>query len=223
MKQLIAILILSSILFGCNKPSEEDEYYTLTGLVLDFDSKAPISGAKVYAQALCIPNCLPTDSAITDLAGKVSFRLKINGIFISLNSNKSNYLSLAPHNLLYGINVTRTDTMYLARPSFVNVTVHKAGTYLPSDSVAIKVLGDYDYGYHGTFYTYKTIHRDKADMPDKTFNLQAVYGSTQHPYYLGSVKLYFIKDIIRNGTVFSSQTDSINIIQFGVQNFTLNY
>ncbi|MGF2412126.1 hypothetical protein [Ferruginibacter sp.] len=31
----------------------------------------------------------------------------------------------------------------MARPSNVNVTVHKAGTYLPLDSIATSASGDY--------------------------------------------------------------------------------
>lgn len=223
MKKIITLLILAGVLYGCKKSSDEDDYYTVTGIVLDFHTKVPVAGAKVYEQAFCTVNCFPTDSAITDIAGMVSFRHKKDGIHIPLRSTKSNYLSLAPRNLFSGFDISRTDTMYLSRPSFINVTAHKTITYLPSDSVSIQVLGDYDYSYHGSNYIYKTIYRDKANMPDKIFNLQAVYAATQYPYYLGSLKLYFMKEIIRNGAVFSSQTDSTNIIQFGTQNFTLNY
>jgi hypothetical protein len=72
MKQLIAILILSGILSGCNKLSDEEEYYTVTGQVLDLDSKLPIAGAKAY-----LIGHPPLDSAITDALGRVSFTFRI--------------------------------------------------------------------------------------------------------------------------------------------------
>ena len=69
------------------------------------------------------------------------------------------------------------------------------------------------------------LHRDKANSPDKLYNLQAVYNLTNSHWnqFLGNGKHIFRSDIIRNGAVLSSQTDSTNIIQFGTQNFTLNY
>ncbi|MBK8785475.1 MAG: hypothetical protein IPN43_03000 [Chitinophagaceae bacterium] len=70
MKQLITILILSGILFSCSKSSGEDEYYTVTGQVLDLDSKLPIAGAKAY-----LPRFSDSLSANADSA--VSFRYKL--------------------------------------------------------------------------------------------------------------------------------------------------
>lgn len=222
MKQLIAIIILSCILFGCNKSSNEDEYYTLSGLVLDYDSNLPIAGAKVYPLPICIGGCLPTDSAISNALGRVSFRIKIDGVYKSLHATKDNYLFPAKPYFYSNVFVSRTDTMYLARPSFVNVTVHKTGTYLPSDTIDIHVLGD-NIPSSGQTGSYRTLHVAKADAPDKLYNLQGVYIHTPSPVFFGYGKLYFIKNIIRNGSVLSSQTDSTNIIQFGTQNFTLNY
>lgn len=68
------------------------------------------------------------DSAISDANGKVSFTYKKEGNLKSLYPTKDNYL--LPHSQ-WGIfisgYVNRTDTVYLARKSFVNLTVHKAG------------------------------------------------------------------------------------------------
>ncbi len=215
MKQLIAILLLSGILFGCNKPSEEDEYYTVTGQVLDLDSKLPIAGAKAYLPRF-------SDSALTDAAGRVSFTFMVGdpSFFYVV---KDGYLRPQVYWAAVG-NVSRTDTFFLARPSFVNVTTHKNGTYLSSDTVDIHVFGD-NIPPTGETQGYRPLHRDKANSPDKLYNLQAVYNLTNSHWnqFLGNGKLYFRSDIIRNGAVLSSQTDSTNIIQFGTQNFTLNY
>lgn len=216
MKQLITILILSGILFSCNKPSDEEEYYTVTGQVLDLDSKLPIAGAKAYLPRF-------TDSALTDAAGRVSFRFRIGDPSKYFYVVKDGYLRPQAYWMSVG-NVSRTDTFFLARPSFVNVTTHNNGTYLGSDTVEIHVSGD-NVPSIGETQGYRTLHRDKANSPDKLYNLQAAYNVTYSFWnqFLGNGKLYFKSEIIRNGSVFSTKTDSTNIIQFGTKNFTLNY
>lgn len=218
MKILIILIVFTSIFFSCKKSSDEDEYYTVTGQVLDLDSKLPIVGAKAYLTG--IP---PTDSALTDASGRVSFRFRIGerGLFYVV---KNGYLR--PINYLANVatNVSRTDTFFLARPSFVNVTAHKTGTYQASDTVEIHVAGD-NIPSIGETNGYRIIHRDKANSPDKQYNLQAAYNVNYSLWnqFLGHEKLYFKKNIIRSGAIISSNTDSTNIIQFGTQSFTLNY
>ncbi|MBL0199252.1 MAG: hypothetical protein IPP81_03505 [Chitinophagaceae bacterium] len=221
MKQLITILILSGILFSCSKSSGEEEYYTVTGQVLDLDSKLPIAGAKAYLPRF-------SDSALTDAAGRVSFRYKIgdpSGFFYVV---KDGYLRPQTYWVSVG-NVSRTDTFFLARPSFVNVTISKTGTYLVTDTVEIQVLGDNTplAGQPGESPSYRTFHRDKANATDKLYNLLAVYNLSSNYNFWNHFgikeKLYFKSEIIRGGSVFSTKTDSTNIIQFGTQNFTLNY
>ena len=220
MKQLIAVILLTVILFSCKKSSTaEDEYYTITGQVLDLDSKLPIVGAKAYLTGR-LP---PSDSAITDASGRVSFTFKIGDLSRYFYVVKDGYLRPQAYWVSVG-NVSRTDTFFLARPSFVNVSVHKTGTYQVLDTVEIKVAGD-NIPSIGETQGYRTLHRDKANSPDKLYNLQAAYNVTYSHWnqFLGNEKLYFRSEIIRNGSVFSTKTDSTNIIQFGTQNFTLNY
>ena len=54
MKQLITLLLLSCILFSCNKPSDEDEYYTVTGQVLDLAANYQSQEQKHICFALAI-------------------------------------------------------------------------------------------------------------------------------------------------------------------------
>ncbi|MEO6253238.1 MAG: hypothetical protein ABIO79_08035 [Ferruginibacter sp.] len=221
MKQLITILLLSSFLLSCNKSADEDEFYTVTGQVLDLDSKLPIAGAKAYL-ADRLP---PSDSAITDASGRVSFRFKIGDPSRYFYVVKDGYLRPKTYWVTLS-NVSRTDTFFLARPSFVNVTVSKTGIYLSSDTVEIQVFGD-NIPSDGESPYYRTFHRDKANAPDKLYNLFAAYNLSANysfwNHFLGKEKLYFRSEIIRNGSVLSTKTDSTNIIQLGTQNFTLNY
>lgn len=212
MKKLLTLFVFTSILFGCKKSSTEDEYYTLNGIVIDYDSRVPIAGAKVIASVLCIGSCPASDSAISDAAGKVSFRLKKSVATFLLSASKDNYVRPPIYYAFPVITFDRTDTVFLVKPSFVNVTTHKAGTFNPLDSIAIRVMGDIN-----SHSFYREFTRDKADAGDKTFSLSAWY---QSPY---NVKLYFQWDIIRGGTVITSKTDSTSLIQYGTKNFTISY
>jgi hypothetical protein len=224
MKKLAIVFLFTCILFGCNKPSDQEQYYTVTGQVLDLDSKLPIAGAKAYLPG--IPT--PSDSALSDAAGRVSFRFRIGDPSRFFYVVKDGYLRPQTYWVTIG-NVSRTDTFFLARPSFVNVTISKTGTYLSTDTVEIKVLGDNtpSVGEVGESPSYRTFHRDKANAPDKLYNLLAAYNLSSNynfwNHFVVKEKLYFKSEIIRGGSVFSTKTDSTNIIQFGTQNFTFNY
>ena len=221
MKHLFLLFFVIAIfLLSCKKSSTptDDNSYTIHGIVADWDAKTIIGGAKVYVKLV---GGIIVDSAIADANGRVSFTYKKEGGNKFLTASKPNYL-VPP--LFYfsqpGYN-TRTDSVFLARPSFVNATVHKAGVYLPLDTIDIQVQGDYtEFGHHNN---YRLMLRDKADAPDKIFNLQAVYGQSQGSFFIGSLKLYFKWDIIRNGNIISTKTDSAALIRHGTQNFNLNY
>jgi hypothetical protein len=227
MKQILSVLIISAILFGCSKSSTESTTYKLNGLVLDFDAKTVISGAKVYVNSFGI-----RDSAISDINGRVSFTLLKSDGLKFLSATKDNYLTpyysigIAPT----GANTDRTDTVLLARPSFVNLTTHRTGTYLPTDSISISVNNIYTSSTASTGSTYKEILRDKADIADKYFLFSTLYqipptntGGGIFIVVPGYQKVFFKRDIIRSGSVLSSSLDSTSLIQFGTKNFTLNY
>ena len=166
-----------------------------------------------------------SDSALTDVSGRVSFRFGVGDPSRFFYVVKDGYLRPQTYWATAG-NVSRTDTFFLARQSFVNVTISKIGAYLGTDTVEIKVLGDNTLS-DGESPTYRTFHRDKANAPDKLYNLFAAYytggNNSFWNHFMIKNKLYFKSEIIRGGSVFSTKTDSTNIIQFGTQNFTLNY
>jgi hypothetical protein len=221
MKKLLTALVITSILFGCKKSSTEEENYTLSGIVLDFDSNIAIAGAKVYVKEYGYMGAI-VDSVVSDANGKFSFNIRKEGKYKYTFPAKANYLNPVNWIPYYADYNDRTTNLYLAKPSFVNLTIHKSGTYLPSDSVYIEVLNNYETGgVQNTTYGY--LYRDKSNSPDKTFNLQAVYGHAVGSVIFGTIKLYFKTDIIRSGSIFSTKEDSTNLIQYGTQNFTLNY
>lgn len=213
MKQICVAILLISIFVGCKKSTAEDEYFNLGVLVLDYDARTPIANATVYPKSIWGGI---TDSAFSDANGRVSFRVKKdNTIYIPMGI-KNNYVIPAVGRYARSGNYDRTDTVFLVKPSYINVTIHKTGIFLAQDSIAIRVKNDY---FSPIFYSndYRNLTQAKADAPDKVFNLTSWY----HP--VAMPKIYFQWDIIRSGSVISTQTDSTSMIQFGTKNFTLNY
>jgi len=223
MKKLLPLLALTIIIASCKK--SDDEYYTISGLVLDMDAKTPITSAKVYAGNSFY---LPSDSAVTDVNGRVSFRFRKDGTLVQMRPAKDNYVRPFLFILQQPANKNRTDTVYLGRPSFVNLTMHKTGAYLPQDSIELNVRNHYADGIFRDIYSYHS--RDKADTPDKSFNLNSFYAlpaAATNPPRIVNVppvtKLYFQWQIIRNGNIIDTKTDSTELIQFGTKNYQLNY
>lgn len=220
MKQLLIISLFAAFLFSCSKSSVEDEYYTVTGQVLDLDTNLPIAGAKAY-----LPGMPPSDSAITDAFGRVTFTFRKDGPARFFYVIKDGYLRPGSYWALAG-NLNRTDTFFLAKRSAVNVTVSRTGTYQNTDTAELYVFGD-NTASGGESATYRLFHRDKANAPNKVYNLFAAYyngGNTSYwNFFMKKDKLYFRTDIFRNGSIISTRPDSISIIQYGTQNFTLNY
>jgi hypothetical protein len=223
MKQILSILILSAVLFGCQKSSTESSTYTLTGIVADYDSKTPVAGATVYINNFGIKK----DSAISDVNGRASFTFPKNGELIFLSTSKANYLLPLLASLVPVANADRTDSLFLVRPSFVNLTTHKANTYLPTDSISVSINNIYTSPSSTTGSTYKEIARDKTDVADKNFTFSTFYKLPQSGtgilLFSGYQKVYVKWDIIRSGTILSSNTDSVTLIQFGIKNITINY
>lgn len=216
MKLSIPVLLFTLFVFGCKKSSTEDEYYTIQGLVLDIDSKTPIPAAKVYLNEF-VGRSANIDSAIADANGRVSFTLKKEGTYKLLSAVKVNYLNPLIYGFFVLAHVSRTDTVYLGRSSFVDLTLHKTNTYLPTDSILVSVSGDYESPTSGHTFNYRFIIRDNANMPDRLLNLYTLYVPTTYE------KLFFTTHHIRNGVEISVQNYSTDLIRYGTKSYTINY
>lgn len=222
MKHIIALLFITATLASCKKSSSDDGYYTITGLVLDWDSKAPIAGAKVYAgTSFFTPATI--DSAITDANGRVSFRyLKSEagrGLYTDIPGYVYPFYSIIF--AMSGNNVNRTDSLFRARASYLNLNLHQSGIYNATDSMHVRILG-----YRKAIFLFGGDPMTKIDLlffdrramaADSLLNFASVYFNP--PYQ----KNYINWDVFRNGSVLSSGSDSTDLIQFGTKNYTLNY
>ena len=141
MKQILAIIFITATLASCKKSSTDDSHYSITGLVLDWDSKAPIAGAKVYAVTPFPP--LAKDSAVTDANGRVSFTfLKTDpgrGLYTDIPGYVYPFYSIVF--IMTGHNVNRTDSLFRARASYLNLNLHQSGIYNATDSMHVRILG----------------------------------------------------------------------------------
>lgn len=225
MKQIIPILLLCFVIAGCKKSStsEEEEYYTINGIVLDYDNQLPVSAAKVKATVIyaCVSPpfpCFPEDSALSDASGRVSFRVKKSLPEVGLSSEKNSYLwpHAASAYWRWPDKRDRTDTVFMARTSFLNLTIHKSGIYQPQDTIRIYVTGDY---LSATYFNQigRLLYENNVNLPDRIVNLYTWYNAP------GYTKLYFNWEVRRNGNMIVYKSDSANLIQFGSQNFSINY
>lgn len=219
---LLSVLLLTGYILGCSKPNnQEDEYFTARGIVVDWDSRLPVPAVKVktWVPTIYPGSPLSGDSTLTDNNGVYTLRIKkerLNTSWRLFASKSSNYFYM--NNPWFSIGIMdKFDTLYLARKSYVDVTLHKSTTYLPDDSIRILVSGDYDEDY-GFNSVYKIIAYRKANAPDSVINLSTVYNT---PYY--NTKLFFRKEFYRGGIAVSISEDSTDIIKFAVKNFTLIY
>lgn len=221
MKQILTILFITATLASCKKSSTDDSHYTITGLVLDWDSKAPIAGAKVYAVTSFPPFAM--DSAVTDANGRVSFRYLKTESVRRLYTDIPGYVSPF-YSFIFGVpvnNVNRTDSIFLARASYLNLNLHHAGSYNITDSFHLRILG-----YRKAIFLFGGDQMTKVDLlfldrraiaADTLLNLASVYFNP--PYQ----KAYINWNVSRNGSVLSSGSDSTDLIQFGTKNYNLNY
>lgn len=223
MKLLFAIFIIIAVLAGCKKSNGADGYYTITGLLLDWDSKAPIGGAKVYAETQ-YPALPARDSAVTDGNGKASFK------YLKRDAGRGLYTIIPGYvypfySIFFGVrvgnNVNRTDSLFLARASYLNLNLHQSGVYNTTDSLHLTISGFrkdiFLFGGNGmTKVAFLFLDR-RAMAADSLLNLASVYFNP--PYQ----KAYIKWDVYRNGSVLTGGSDSTDLVQFGTKNYVLNY
>ncbi len=220
MKQILAIFFISATLASCKKSTTDDSHYTITGLVLDWDSKVPIAGAKVYAVTAFPPFSI--DSAVTDANGKVSFT------FLKTESSRRLYTEIPGYvspfySIVFAVSANkanRTDSIFLARASYLNTNLHQSGIYNATDSMHLRILGYRKalspFGDYMTKVDVFGIDR-LAMAADSLLNIASV------DFNLPYQKAYINWNTTRNGSVISSGSDSTDLIQFGTKSFNLNY
>lgn len=209
--------IICAVIVACDK--NEDESYTTNGIVLDWDLKTPVPGAKIYATTFS--NGVSTvDSVISDGDGKYSFVFPDN-IFRPASATKAGYQnpfhifpSTMPNSL------KKNDTLYLARSSYLDVTIHRVNSYPATDSIEL-FFGKFcplsqseSWLINSSFFQVK---RRVANAPDTLVNVAAAY----HP--VPGNKVFFYWNIIRNGSNISSHSDSTDLIQYATKSYTINY
>jgi hypothetical protein len=92
MKQLLLIFLLVTMILSCKKQS--DNFYTIAGLLLDWDTQMPITNTKIYVSIN--PFSMPEDSAVTNMNGKAVFTLKDDGEGRMIYSRKDGFIFSSP-------------------------------------------------------------------------------------------------------------------------------
>ncbi len=219
MKSLLFVILVFSI--SCKK-NPTNESYVITGIVFDRDLKSATPGAKVYLikqGALYVPS----DSAVSDGNGRVIFTVKKSEIAWLSKGSKLGYESpvYAP---LFGTGLPpadRSDTLFLVKASYVNVSLQKSGSYLNTDTIFLTISGYRQaYPLGGTPMLNKQIVfglKRAANAADTVLTISTAY--LNPPYQ----KAYFGWDILRNNAPISNQTDSTVLIQYGTQSHTISY
>lgn len=223
MRRSLIISILFSFLLSCNKSSDKEDFYTISGIVLDYDSRTPIQNANV----ICPPNdpeSLLVDSVLSDVNGNFSFTYPKKDTRPNLYAKKNYYLAPYIYRYLHLIsNNDRIDTLYLSKVSYVNLLLHNSVIYNGNDSLYLTVF-NYRRGYNSitgadviglnSIYFLKKL---AATGDTILSNIPVVYFAT--PYN----KVHMEYKIIRNGNALFTQTDSTDLIQYSIKNHTINY
>lgn len=223
MRKALIISFVFSFLLSCNKSSDKDDFYTISGIVLDYDSRTPIQNANV----ICPPNhpeSLLVDSVLSDVNGHFSFTYTKGDSRRNLYAKKNNYLATYfLRDLQLISNNDRVDTIYLSKVSYVNLLLHNSVIYNGNDSLYLTVFNNRR-GYNtitgadviglNSIYNVKKL---AATGDTILSNIPVVYFAT--PYN----KVHMEYKIIRNGNTLFTQTDSTDLIQYSIKNHTINY
>lgn len=213
MSRIYLLLFFAGAIAGCSKPrGVEVVNYTITGVVLDYDTKLPITGATVYSNTFPVLT-VNLDSATTDGSGKVAFTHSSNeGVWI-LSAKKSGLI--IPEFFYYYPPlqfVDRIDTLYLGRPSFVDMHIHRTGTYQATDVIEVNVNHNTWGGAHS-----QNVYTSFANSPDTLIHVPTFYMS---PY---GTKLQIERKMARSGGIVTYYYDSTDKIQYSTRNYFLNY
>lgn len=212
MNKLFLPVITFILLLGCKK-SSETQFHNIKVTVLDFDSRLPIAGAKVMLSRAA--NFLPKDSSLTDINGICIFQVtEVSGI--TLYPAKNGYLTDIGIGIAGPITNDHSITLYLLKPSFTKINLHRQAGYDNSDSVFIKLKGHFSRNIFNQD-PFDSFYVRKANSVDTSLIVNCFYNNPSN------TKIFFQWNIIRNGMIHSTQTDSADLIQYGIINYNLNY
>lgn len=218
-RKIIILLIIVLFMCTCKKSNDDqNNAITLAGVVNNWDTKAPIANVRVYVSAsLLFP---PVDSATSDLSGRVSFTYPTGtGIRILWPKDPAYINSVAIFNTT-NTGGSRTDTLYLMRPSYLQVNLHRANAYQASDEINLRVNGyRLTFSYPPPIMGLSQFYNNSwsANVADTIVNIPMAYFPT--PYQ----KAYIDWKVSRNNIAITSQADSVDLIQYGTKNYQLNY
>lgn len=218
MRTIFPALGILLIFLGCKK-SSDTHYYNLKVTVRDSYTNLPVDGVKVkLTNESNTPNTIPplSDSSITNIEGNAFFTVSGDQNWITFTPSKDGYTVLYILNHALPLTEDLAVNIPIWRVSYLKLNLHKQGSYNSTDSVLVKVKGVLNKYYHESTLQDSFCFR-QANRPDTLYNLSALYA------YPSNTKICFQWDIIRNGSIFSSQTDSTDLIQYGTKNYNLNY
>jgi len=214
--QLLCIsFFIIIVLVGCSKPENPGITTNATITVLDWDSRLPITGAMVRT-AVAPGFIRSVDSALTNSNGQVSFIFQNNDIYLMLAEKPGyqlRYGSYLPAASINGL------TLYMMKNSYLDMNTLRTGTYNSTDSLKVKVetywIGDqFLIGItKGEVFRLSRL----ANASDTALTIPLLYFVP--PYH----KAFITWDIERNGSVILHGTDSTSLIQYGHQNYSVNY
>lgn len=220
MKIILFATFISSVFFSCKKNDSSASLvsYTITGVVLDADTYTPISNAKVYCSFLPLSSSLTFDSSFSDLQGKVSFKYEDDYMPRGLTGKKNGYLPaiVSNYTIKFAAGYDRTDTVFMVKNSVANLIIHMANTYTSTDQLVVKAKGNIDGIGSGNLSFAECYTGNANQIQDRNLTLNA-------QYFPSNPKIYLQWYINRNGLQINSGSDSVNLVQYGTVNYTLNY
>lgn len=221
MKQILVLAVLSFLFSSCNKSDDESG---ITILVEDFDSHAPIQGAKVYVTNRLRFYSNAIDSLITDAAGRVVLSYSKYNENIAFHPAKDGYLLpkmyYVDNTVINGS--SRVIKFFLARPSYLKLNLHRANNYQPTDSIHLEINSESFYLISplvlnfGTSSGLANFYR-KANASDTSFTIPIIC----YPTPKNKASIYW--NIISNGVNGVYNSDSTELNKFETKTYNLNY
>lgn len=215
-----SILFMMFVVFfiACKKNSSDESIINIA--VFDWDARTPIPGAKVYSHDGTLITMPPDDSVITNSNGLASISTTPGAIH-TISAEKPGY-ALTWINEFHSITAGNImDTIFLAKASHVDITLHQANSYLTSDTVSVGI-----FGYRRTIPAYGMLLGATAGTQRRAIAADTVLHFPIAYFPPPFQKAYIRWEVLRSNpavTVIRSGSDSVILSQYGTVNYTVNY